>query len=265
MNVLSVGPRRADLVAALVTLALVVAVVVPVVARVATSQADERARAEQTTCLSNQKQMGTATMMYAQDYDELYPLAQGRTRVNGQVQAQNWGPDTRTASGAVVPGLLSPYLKNNAVFRCPAVRTNNGPLTYMLSDLIAGASLATLATPAYTIAIAEGEDLVPNVGHAYVPDQPPVRARFSVKTGRVLPSSGARVQTAPVRHQGGATYAFADGHAKWMTPVRVFFPPRASASPDHVEKGQKTTAPDPAQLGSASRTGSGYAATFHLR
>jgi prepilin-type processing-associated H-X9-DG protein len=68
-----------------------------------------------------------------------------------------------------------------------------------------------------------------------------------------------------VRHQGGATYAFADGHAKWMTPERVFFPPRASASPDHVEKGQKTTAPDPAQLGSASRTGSGYAATFHLR
>jgi hypothetical protein len=38
--------------------------------------AQAREKAKQTSCLSNCKQMGLAVMMYAQDYDETYPLLQ---------------------------------------------------------------------------------------------------------------------------------------------------------------------------------------------
>jgi type II secretory pathway pseudopilin PulG len=35
--------------------------------------AQARSKARQTTCLSNEKQIGVALMMYAQDYDETLP------------------------------------------------------------------------------------------------------------------------------------------------------------------------------------------------
>jgi prepilin-type N-terminal cleavage/methylation domain-containing protein len=38
--------------------------------------AQARAKARQAACLSNMKQIGTAVMMYIQDYDEVYPPSQ---------------------------------------------------------------------------------------------------------------------------------------------------------------------------------------------
>ena len=48
-------------------IAILAAILFPVFA-----QAREKAR--QSTCLSNEKQIGLAIMQYTQDYDETYPL-----------------------------------------------------------------------------------------------------------------------------------------------------------------------------------------------
>src|SRR5207249_5245435 len=63
------GQRAFTLIELLVVIAIIAilaAILFPVFA-----QAREKAR--QSACLSNMKQIGTATMMYVQDYDEKYP------------------------------------------------------------------------------------------------------------------------------------------------------------------------------------------------
>src|SRR5437899_12340722 len=56
-----------ELLVVIAIIAILAAILFPVFA-----QAREKAR--QASCLSNQKQIGTAIMMYVQDYGETYPL-----------------------------------------------------------------------------------------------------------------------------------------------------------------------------------------------
>ena len=56
-----------ELLVVIAIIAILAAILFPVFA-----QAREKAR--QTACLSNAKQLGTATIMYVQDYDETLPL-----------------------------------------------------------------------------------------------------------------------------------------------------------------------------------------------
>ena len=56
-----------ELLVVIAIIAILAAILFPVFA-----QAREKAR--QTSCLSNLKQIGTATMLYADDYDECLPL-----------------------------------------------------------------------------------------------------------------------------------------------------------------------------------------------
>src|SRR5579862_8507131 len=57
-----------ELLVVLAIIAILAAILFPVFA-----QAREKARAA--ACLSNEKQIGIGIMMYAQDYDETYPMA----------------------------------------------------------------------------------------------------------------------------------------------------------------------------------------------
>src|SRR5438045_6126463 len=79
-----------ELLVVIAIIAILAAILFPVFA-----QAREKAR--QISCLSNDKQQGTAFMMYIQDYDELFPLAFGP--YNGawgysrnQAVPANWPP-----------------------------------------------------------------------------------------------------------------------------------------------------------------------------
>ncbi len=66
----SLRPRKGftliELLVVIAIIAILAAILFPVFA-----QAREKAR--QTQCLSNEKQIGTSLMMYAQDYDEVLP------------------------------------------------------------------------------------------------------------------------------------------------------------------------------------------------
>src|SRR5262249_20404890 len=65
-------------------------------------------------CLSNLKQVGMATRMYSQDYDEvLVPLYLDRVRESGGTLP--FGPRVTE----LYPDLLQPYVKNSDVFVCP--------------------------------------------------------------------------------------------------------------------------------------------------
>ncbi len=107
-----VGARRSgftliELLVVIAIIAILAAILFPVFA-----QAREKARA--ISCLSNQKQLGTAVLMYVQDYDEVTPLAYYDTYIGG-----NW------VFNASWWYLTYPYNKSNQVVRCPSNPNNN--------------------------------------------------------------------------------------------------------------------------------------------
>lgn len=102
-----------ELLVVIAIIAILAAILFPVFA-----QAREKAR--QTMCLSNQKQLGTAAMVYLQDYDERMPsdaLAPPRFAADG-----DWGKDYWVFH-------FRPYIKSNvgniqtgagSVYSCPS-------------------------------------------------------------------------------------------------------------------------------------------------
>ena len=70
-----------------------------------------REKARQSACLSNFKQIGTAVMMYLQDWDEVYPTCRLPMFPGG------YG----CASGFISwKHAVQPYVKNTGVYRCPS-------------------------------------------------------------------------------------------------------------------------------------------------
>lgn len=82
----------------------------------------KRQESLQSSCLSNLKQIGLATMQYVRDYDEQMP------------RAANWS------------AALFPYSKNTAIFQCP--RRGNVPQGYALHRNASMVSQAAFNDPA---------------------------------------------------------------------------------------------------------------------
>src|SRR5687767_12703837 len=108
------GKRGFTLIELLVVIAIIAilaAILFPVFA-----QAREKAR--QASCLSNMKQIGTATMMYVQDYDETFP---GHDWPNAGAGGMHTLPDGRIFQSHVGWAVVFyPYIKNLNVYVCPS-------------------------------------------------------------------------------------------------------------------------------------------------
>ncbi len=83
------------------------------------------------SCLSNVKQLALGTMMYMQDYDEVFPRR-----------------------GTSYKQLIMPYIKNQSVFTCPSDKA--GTLSYTLNQQLLGVGAAKIGRPAETVLIYEG-------------------------------------------------------------------------------------------------------------
>jgi prepilin-type N-terminal cleavage/methylation domain-containing protein/prepilin-type processing-associated H-X9-DG protein len=97
-----------ELLVVIAIIAILAAILFPVFA-----QARDKARA--TSCLSNLRQIGTAVMMYTQDYDEVFYFQKGWSETDNW-GAGSWGADYWSYTRWPVRHL--PYLKNEGVFRC---------------------------------------------------------------------------------------------------------------------------------------------------
>src|SRR5438045_1687985 len=98
-----------ELLVVIAIIAILAAILFPVFA-----QAREKAR--QVSCLSNMKQLGTAQMMYTQDYDETFPKAYHQLP-----DGSNWGWYLA----------IQPYAKNTKIFRCPSDRNPMSVSAYL--------------------------------------------------------------------------------------------------------------------------------------
>ncbi len=230
-----------ELLVVIAIIAILAAILFPVFAKA-------REKARQSSCASNSKQIGTASMMYVQDYDETYPSH------NWQLGSANYGlPDGRLYQGHVGwTCCFYPYIKNKQVFVCPSDSNStsnfgdNGtanpyvnvwgkaiPTSYAPNTIItlgtAPVAMAAVTYPAELYLVAENaydpcgfgnDDNGPFTGCTFN------RLRFTVVSSAVVdtngqpylnPSAGVAVDDLG-RHSQGNNIVFGDGHVKWVKP-----------------------------------------------
>ena len=195
-----------ELLVVIAIIAILAAILFPVFA-----QAREKAR--QSTCLSNMKQIGLATYMYTDDYDETYPAT-----YDGVAYQWNNGT-TNVANPAGYPAQIYPYVKNWKIFACPSSKTKiasgqDGKTSYFGNGVILmgwyGAGLSrtvatgSLGVPADIILYTE----YPTGDGSTVYLRPLLAADGSVS--EVGPNWGQ-----DNAHTGGQNVSYADGHAKY--------------------------------------------------
>lgn len=173
-----------ELLVVIAIIAILAAILFPVFA-----QAREKAR--QSSCLSNEKQISQAMMMFAQDHDEQFP--------GGAITdcySYGWGGTTynycygpNNSNGPGWSSNIQPYVKNFAVFKCPDDGTRGtkitankltSPVSYIYNaDLVitsnsqsgttytsvpAGLPQAALIGPSKTVLLMEGINDEANIG-----------------------------------------------------------------------------------------------------
>lgn len=79
-----------------------------------------RAKAREAVCLSNMRQIGNAIILYADDYDELYPY--GADPSDQHSDPSIWPPSDQATIMAMpqLNTVLSGYVHSQQVWRCPA-------------------------------------------------------------------------------------------------------------------------------------------------
>jgi prepilin-type N-terminal cleavage/methylation domain-containing protein/prepilin-type processing-associated H-X9-DG protein len=206
-----------ELLVVIAVLSLLSAILLPVFAAA-------REKARQAQCVSNQRQLAAAFLLYAQDYDDSLPP---------------YG-DRFPRPSVFWNDLLRPYLRSERVLECPswpqAGKYANGKDRFVAGrygvgvnygalfryTVYAGASrpttsLASLPKPSQTMLAMDSQGsrhvytplfwtMTLDWDHDGVPD---------TNTG-VLSDEGPYNRGDPFRHGGGLNCAFADGHARWI-------------------------------------------------
>jgi len=197
-----------ELLVVIAIIAILAAILFPVFARA-------RENARKATCQSNLKQIGSAVMMYVQDYDETMPFLYVNTG-NDARPVEGWPGST----GRYIywAELLYPYVKNGQAFQCPNQRLTKStdmesyycfPTAYTFNYNLQQKAMAQINTPAQCMMVADGLNQLDTrwtpATYAALYDNRPTG------TWPLTTTYCARVR----RHSEGYNLAYADGHVKW--------------------------------------------------
>lgn len=205
----------------LIELLVVIAIIAILAAILFPAFSRARENARRTSCLNNLKQVGIATMLYTQDYDERLPAS-------GTVAAREVRLWDRLVN----------YTKNKQIFVCPStlyvrstswvkgINVNTGAAVdwdtsygwnyYPLQTVTIGTLLAEIQNPAQTVAIADTD--APTIETIERP------ARFFKASGL----KGYLVE----RHLEGMNVLWLDGHVKWTKISGLLNPPGCTTIPN---------------------------------
>jgi prepilin-type N-terminal cleavage/methylation domain-containing protein/prepilin-type processing-associated H-X9-DG protein len=194
----------------LIELLVVIAIIAILAAILFPVFAQARGKARQAACLSNEKQIGTAITLYAQDYDERLPSCHS--------YGYAWTPAVKDR---YIQQLTAPYVKNENIWFCPEVGRDR-PLTVL--------------DPKVKTYGANGTSYIWNHATEVVP-YGPLKGRKSVTVSGLALAAIPRPAEAPVlwdmpywngickpwtEYQGlqsphgkGVNATYADGHAKY--------------------------------------------------
>jgi prepilin-type N-terminal cleavage/methylation domain-containing protein/prepilin-type processing-associated H-X9-DG protein len=226
----------------LIELLVVIAIIAILAAILFPVFTQARAKARQATCQSNLKQIGTALMMYVQDYDETY------------IPAAMDIPCPFDDPSICAPGSLQtlsylyfvqPYSKNNLYSRCPdvpqATSTNKkleveGRIGYGMSFPVPGhlnfTPYALIQNPANHILVSDvypdGTSLTTWYDSGIF--QTFAVTPFALSQYNIGGTIVGNHQRPMGRHQGLVSTLYCDGHVK-ATPFQNLYPMPESACP----------------------------------
>ena len=229
-----------ELLVVIAIIAILAAILFPVFARA-------REKARQSSCTSNLKQIGTALMMYVQDYDEVFMDQLMGRDTNDPTKYRAW-----TAT-------VMPYVANGQVVVCPSARGwtsanmggsgviqggygaarevlgYNGSLGYT-DDPAGWGTDPNKDAPGYGQPLAEMDapaEVIVVIDATYWNCQRSFWERTdnaSTPTAALAQKYNNAYYTVDSRHNGQANAAFADGHVKSL-PQGVQACPRAHSNP----------------------------------
>ncbi|HEY3331024.1 MAG TPA: DUF1559 domain-containing protein [Capsulimonadaceae bacterium] len=240
----------------LIELLVVIAIISILAAILFPIFATAREKARGTACANNMKQMSLGLLQYVQDYDEMFPVdyyPACPTYTSGCPGKDPWGNQWYYVNWA---NEIYPYIKTTNLFMCPSEpgtgfgngwnsgnyhETNyalNRRLSYTITSnatYFAASSYTNqsqLSWPSSTFMLIEA----PNgqAGHITVDEGNglgsgttagnPNRGNVYSLISYLTNDGGAPGHLAGAtlaRHNGGANYAFCDGHIKWLNPVTL--------------------------------------------
>ncbi|MDR3707518.1 MAG: DUF1559 domain-containing protein [Capsulimonadaceae bacterium] len=229
-----------------------------------------RAKARQTACLSNQKQLGLGLMQYIQDFDETYPSGNDLACGTATPPAANAYCGTSSVHftspmpGAGWAGPLFPYVKSRGPFTCPDDEktvdnlpswANSGgnhlqAISYAMNSNIPALTQSKVTSAAKTVVFFEVSLMMADpaqVGYAdwYSPagnfnaSGPAQLANWSITVASLsnygfapVGSLGGQCTICNTlpRHVQGSNYTMADGHVKYLIGNTVSGGATAAAS-----------------------------------
>jgi len=218
-----------ELLVVIAIIAILAAILFPVFAKV-------REKARQTSCTSNEKQLGLAMLQYVQDNDETFPV--GSTN-------STFTPNDHFGIGWA--GEIYPYVKSTGAYTCPDDVTKSQPganppmyeVSYALNTHIVNSYAATqgnlsaFTAPAKTVMLSEVTGNLANItsideGKSLGTTHWSVCTQGDAIVGTGGNDSTARMATGALdgdtawkdgtkgRHTDGSNFLLSDGHVKWL-------------------------------------------------
>jgi len=186
--------------------------------------AKAREAARRATCMSNLKQLISATLLYANDYDERFYPPLGAHASDYSWGYYWWGyVDSTAGTVDYTRGLIYPYTKNAQVKKCPtfvvSVRPVIGGLGYGYNYAYVGGDVGITwsfvnwpGTPATMADLQQPTDTIVLADSARSSMSDPTQ--IEENTYLDPPSMSFGFPTVHFRHNNLANVAFADGHVK---------------------------------------------------
>ena len=229
--------QRKNLAFTLIELLVVIAIIAILTAILFPVFAQARAKARETACLSNMKQLATGMIMYAQDYNDVFTEIWRDFGTDGY---PGWAQRTY------------PYLKNDQVFFCPdgpkcVPQAVSGPQGANGGGNVAANIYLGAATPMSQVAQPSDLMVIAETGaNDWLGNGSLIRSAdttewwgdnqniFGLRCGQnydaadpLIIQAGYSAWAINWRHQGGANFVFGDGHARWkkkgsLKPENIF-------------------------------------------
>jgi prepilin-type N-terminal cleavage/methylation domain-containing protein/prepilin-type processing-associated H-X9-DG protein len=253
-NIMKTKTRRAftliELLVVIAIIAILAAILLPALARA-------KAKALQTACLNNLKQLQLCWLIYPDENGDVIPLNPKNSAANAWITGDVSTQVGATNTHLIEAGQLFPYNKSVGIYRCPADTlpdTRSSPTitfrvrSYSMSCYMSGEDVGAThnALTGYHVNKKTADIISPRPALAFVFVE---EAQYSNDDGHFGFSPDGQPGQGPVNNwlnmpaqwHKGATFSFADGHAsfrKWINGTTLAIntnPGGNDLAPDHSD------------------------------